>query len=240
MFYAIIISVILTMVFPISFDSSGFSISNPWYTTLASFVINRIQEDFLPPHVELMPISWYAPLQVYIYVSLILAVTMSSPVIAYELHKFVNPALYEHERRAFVPFVFSFTLLFILGFSLGYLLVMPTTVRLLLLSAEAFGLSARYEFAPFFSLVAGGLFVCGFVMTFPLYFVLLVRAGIVETQQFKKNRKYVYGAILIAISILDPDPTLITEMFLGIPLIFILEITVRVARRFEKSNSQAS
>ena len=234
-FYAVIISIIFVMVFPVGFDSDGFSISDPWYVTIASLVIDKIRIDFLPSGVELMPISWYAPLQVYIYVSLVLGVTVCSPVIAYELYKFVNPALYEHERKTIVPFVVSFTLLFAFGFFLGYVLVMPATVRLLLLSAENFGLSPRYEFAQFFSLVAGGLFVCGFVMTCPVYLLLLVKAGVLETERFKKNRKYIYGAILIAISILDPDPTLITELFLGIPVILVLEATIRVARRFEKS-----
>lgn len=236
MFYALIISLLFVMAFPVGFDSAAFSVSNPWYTTIASFVINKMREDLLPSGVELMAISWLAPLQVYIYVSLILGVTISSPVIAYELYRFINPALHEFERKIIVPFIVSFTGLFIFGFFLGYVLVMPATMRILLLSAEPLGLSPRYEFTQFFSLVGGGLLVCGFVMTFPIYLVLLVRAGVIETEQFKKNRKYIYGAILIMISVIDPDPTLITEMFLGIPLILILEVTIRVARRFEKSS----
>jgi len=238
-FYAIIISITIIMVFPVGFDSDGFSLQELWYTTFASLAIGKLREDFLPPGVELIPISWDAPLQVYVYVSLILSATASSPVIAYELHKFINPALYEQERKAIMPFVLSFTALFVFGFLLGYFLVMPATVRLLLMSAETLGLSPKYAFAQFFSLVAGGLLVCGFVMTCPVYLVLLVKSGLLDTEQFKKNRRYIYGAILIAISILDPDPTLITESFLGIPTILILEAALRVARRFEKSDHEA-
>jgi len=223
------------MVFPISFDLANFTSSNPWYPTIASLVIKRIEEDFLPPGVELMPISWFAPLEVYIYVSGILGVAMSSPVIAYQLYKFINPALHKHEKKALTPFILAFTGLFILGFFLGYVLVIPATIRLLLLAAEPFGLSPRYDFAQFFSLVAGGLFICGFVMTFPIYLVLAVRVGVLETEQFRRNRKYIYGAILIVIAILDPDPSLVTETFLGIPLIIVIEVAILVARRFEKS-----
>jgi len=235
-FYSLIVCTLIVMVFPVGFDLANFSSSNPWYPTIASLVIKRIEEDFLPPGVELIPISWFAPLEVYIYVSGILGVAMSSPVIAYELYKFINPALHDHERRAITPFLVAFTALFILGFFLGYVLIIPATIRLLLLSAEPFGLSLRYDFAQFFSLVAGSLFVCGFVMTFPIYLVLAVRAGILKTEQFRKNRKYIYGAILIAIAILDPDPSLVTETFLGIPLIIVVEVAIQVARRFEKSS----
>lgn len=232
-FYAVLISTLFVMAFPVGFDSDGFSLSDPWYKTVSSLVIDRIREDFLPSNVELMPISWHAPLQVYVYVSLILGVTFSLPVIIYELYRFINPALFERERKAVTPFAVSFTFLFLTGFFLGYVLVMPATLRLLLLSAESLGLSPRYEFSQFFSLVAGGLFVCGFVMTCPVFLVLLVRAGLIDTKQFAKNRRFIYGAILIAISLVDPDPTLITEMFLGLPVILALEAAVRVAARFE-------
>ena len=233
-FYAVIFSTLFVMIFPIGFHPDEFSISDPRYVTIASWIIERIRQDFLPSSVELIPIGWYAPLQVYLYVSLMLGVMLGLPVIVYNLYRFINPALYERERKAIVPFVVSFTALFAFGLLLGYILVMPATLRLLVLSAEPFGLSPMYEFAQFFSIVAGGLFVCGFVMTGPVYLVLLVKAGVIETEQFRKNRRYVYGAILIAISIVDPDPTLITELFLGIPAILVLEAAIRVAARFEK------
>ncbi len=240
MFYAVIASVLLVMIFPIDFDLGIFFGQNPQYTTIATFVINKIQEDFLPSNVELIPISYYAPVQVYMYVSLVLGVAVSSPVIAYELYRFVNPALYEYERRTFMSLVVLFVVLFVLGFSLGYILVMPATLRVLLFSAEALGLASQYGFEQFFSLAAGGLLISGFVMTFPIYIALLVRANVIETEQISKNRKYIYGAIIIAISILDPDPTLITEMFLGAPVILVLEATIRVLHRSEKSPESSS
>lgn len=232
-FYALLISVLFVMFFPVSLVNRGGSIYNPWYNTLATLTIERLKEDFLPEGVELIPISWFAPLQVYLYVSLILGAFLSSPIIAYELYKFITPALYEHERKSLMFFVAFFTLLFISGFLLGYLLVVPATVKLLLLSTMIFGLSPLYEFSQFYSLVAGGLFICGFVMTGPLYLIMLVKAGVIDAEKIKNNRKYLYGALMIAISILDPDPTLVTELFLGIPLIAVLEITIMIVSRFE-------
>jgi len=232
-FFAVIVATLFVMAFPIGFGPDGLSLSNPTYVTVASLLINRIQQDFLPVGVELMPISWYAPLEVYLYVSLILGVTLSLPVSIYELYKFISPALYKSERKSITPFAISFTALFAFGFALGYFLVMPATVRLLLLSAEASGLSPRYEFSQFFSLVAGGLFVCGFVMTFPVYLALSVRAGALETTQLKKNRRYMYGAVLVGIALIDPDPTLITELFLGVPVILVFEAAIRLASRYE-------
>jgi len=237
-FYALIFFTLFVMAFPISLNLENLFSENPWYPTIASLVIDKIRSDFVPADVELMPISWYAPLEVYVYVSLVLGAILSLPFIAYNVHEFINPAFHEHERKAVTPFIVSFTGLFLFGVFVGYVLVMPATVHVLLLTAQPFGLAPRYEFAQFFSLVAGGLFVCGFVMTFPVFLVLLVKVGLLETKQFKANRKYIYGGIMITISILDPDPTLVTETFLGIPTILALEIAIRVASRFEKTSAK--
>ena len=74
-------------------------------------------------------------------------------MIIYELYKFINPAVYEHERRIVLPFIVAFPVLFAFGFILGYVFVIPATIRVLLLLVEPFGLTPRYDFAQFFSLV---------------------------------------------------------------------------------------
>lgn len=235
MLLAVIISTIFVMMFPVSLDVSMLSTSNPWYQTIVSSVIKKLQDDFLPSDVELLPISWFAPLEVYVIVSVMLGVMISLPVIAYELYKFINPALYEHERKTLTAFVLSFVSLFAFGFILGYLFVVPMTVRALLLFARLLGLPTIYEFTEFFWLIVGSLLLCGLIFTFPIYLVLLVKAGILSTKTLANNRKYLYPAIIILISFIDPEPSLITETLLGIPIIILTEVSIRIARRFEKT-----
>lgn len=233
-FFSVIISTIVVMAFPISFDLATLFSPNPQYITITTFIIKKMQEDFLPPEVELMPVGWFAPIEVYFYVSIMLGVIISLPVIAYELYGFINPALHEHERKLLLRFVASFSALFILGFVMGYMFVIPLTMRTLLLFVEPLGLVPRYEVTSFFSLVVGGLFICGLIFTFPTFLVLLVKAGVLSTGYITRNRKYIYPGLIIAISILDPDPGLVTEIFIGIPIIILIEASIIIARRFEK------
>lgn len=235
MLLAVIISTIFVMMFPVSLDVSMISPSNPWYQTIASFVIRELQNNFLPSDVELLPISWFAPLEVYMIVSVMLGVIISLPVISYELYKFINPALYQHEGKTITAFILSFISLFTFGFILGYLFVVPMTVQALLLFARLLGLPTIYEFSEFFWLVVGSLLVCGSIFTFPIYLVLLVKARILSTKTLAKNRKYLYPGILIVIAFIDPEPSLITEVVLGIPIIILTEVSIRIARRFEKT-----
>lgn len=235
---ALVFSTISVMVFPISIDGRLISPSNPWYPTIASFVIQKMQEQFLPNDVTLLPLSWFAPLEVYVIVSVMLGGIISLPVIAYELYMFVNPALYDREKKTLAPFVLSFVFLFVFGFTIGYLFVVPTTVSALLIFARLLRLPAIYEFTEFFWLVVGSLLLCGLIFTFPVYLVFLVKVGILSTQIMANNRRYLYPAIIVLIAVLDPEPSLITETLIGLPTILLIEVSMRIARRYEKARQR--
>jgi len=237
--YAVVISTIAVMVVPISIDFSSLFGGNPWYQTISTFVINKLQTDFLPADIELLPISWFAPLEVYLYVSIMLGVLISSPVIMYELYKFINPALHQQERSLLYPFIIAFTGLFIFGFTLGYLVVVPATVRALVLFTKLLGLNPVYGFSDFFSIAMMTLLLCGFIFTFPIYVVLLVKVGIISTEQIKKNRKYIYVGTVVLIALIDPEPGLVTEATLFIPIVLLMEMSILIARRYEKQREQA-
>lgn len=230
--YSVIISTIIVTLMPVSLD---FSATNLFYSTVTSSVIRNLQERFLPTEAELLPLSFLAPLEVYVFVSIILGVIISLPVISYELYKFINPALYSHEKKAVLQFVVSFFGLFIFGFVLGYLYVVPATMRMLFMFSNLLNLPPKYDFAAFFSLIGFTLLLCGLIFTFPTYIVLLVKANILKTESLTKNRKYLYGVLLILIAIVDPEPGLVTEGLIFIPLVILTEISIIIAKRIEKA-----
>jgi len=230
--YSVIISTVLVMLLPVSID---FSTGNLFYATITSSLITHLQERFLPVEAELLPLSFLAPLEVYVFISLILGVIISLPVISYELYKFINPALYGREKKAALPFVASFASLFIFGFVLGYLYIIPSTIRMLFSFASLLNLPPKYDFSAFFSLVGFTLLLCGLIFTFPMYIILLVKAGILKTESITKNRKYLYGVLFILIAIVDPEPGLVTEGFLFIPLVILTEVSIIIAKRIEKA-----
>ena len=232
---SIIIFTVVAMVMPISIDFSSFSTDNPFYPTITSFVIRNLQDRFLPVEAELLPLSFLAPLEVYVFISLILGALISLPVIFYELFKFVSPALHVHERKVAFQFVGAFVGLFVFGFIMGYLFILPMTMRVLFLFSKLLDLPPKYDFTVFFSTVGFSLLLCGLIFTFPMYVILLVKAGILKITTVTKNRKYLYGGLIIIIAILDPEPGLITEGIVFIPLMILIEISILVAKRIERN-----
>ncbi|UCC58264.1 MAG: twin-arginine translocase subunit TatC [Candidatus Bathyarchaeum sp.] len=236
---AVVISTIIVMIVPVSLDFSNVSAVNPYYPTITSTVITNLQERFLPEGAELLPLSFLSPLEVYVFVALILGVMISTPVIAYELYKFINPALYKHERKAILQFITSFVGLFAFGIILGYLYIIPVSMRTISMFSDMLSLPPTYAFSEFYSLVGFALLTCGLILTLPAFLVILVKAGILKTKTLTGNRKFLYGFLIIAIALIDPDPGLVTEALIFLPLVILTEISILIAKRIEKNREES-
>jgi sec-independent protein translocase protein TatC len=69
--------------------------------------------------------SMLEPFTAYLKLSAIGGVFLSSPVILYQLWKFIAPGLYPKEKRMAIPFVVASTLLFVGGSAMAYSMVFP-------------------------------------------------------------------------------------------------------------------
>jgi sec-independent protein translocase protein TatC len=234
---ALIVASVAVLVVPVNF-AGIVDITSGNYATVATVVINRITSDLLPAGAELLPLDWFAPFTIYLYVSLFLGVVLSSPVILYELYRFVAPALYEGERNGARLFIVALTGLFAAGVVFGYLTVVPTTFRMLLGSTEMLGLAPRFEFASFFSIVLGGLGMSGLLFTFPVFFLTLVRAGVLNTGMITGSRKFIYLGAFALICVVTPDPTLVSDIMIFVPIVVLLEASVLLGRLIERGKTK--
>src|SRR5665647_1599912 len=75
------------------------------YKPLMSVLLVDIGNMFLPQGAQLFAGSMSDPITLYVYAALVFAIGITLPIFAYEAYKFVNPALYSHERKAIFPFV---------------------------------------------------------------------------------------------------------------------------------------
>jgi sec-independent protein translocase protein TatC len=226
-----IICTVIVMIVPASIE--GNFGSGLFYTTLASAIIRNLEARFLPVSARLIPVTFFAPVETYVFVSVVVGAILSSPIIFYEGYKFLSPALYENEKRNAFHFVIPFLALFILGLTLGYLVIIPMTVRTLTTLTELLGLEPTFQFSEFFSLVALTLFLSGLLTTSPVFLMLGMRLGIIKAETLAKNRRLLYTGIIVMIAVVDPDHGHVTEIFLGVPVIVITELIIRLGKRDE-------
>jgi Sec-independent protein translocase TatC len=149
------------------------------------------------PQVELITLSPTEPLFILIKISVVFGFILSSPLIFYQLWKFVEPALYPNEKRMVIPITLFSLILFILGASFAYFLVMPIALKFLI----GIGFS-QLQATPFLSVNLYISFllkmIIGFGIAFqlPIVLFLLQRVGLVTDAQLKSFQKILYSFVL--------------------------------------------
>lgn len=82
------------------------------------------------------PVMQYTAPQEYFFtlirISMVGGLTISFPIIAYQLWRFVAPGLYRNEKNAFLPFIIASPVLFLVGASFAHYIVVPLAMAFFL------------------------------------------------------------------------------------------------------------
>jgi len=217
-------------------DVRGYSDPLHQYNPLVSLMLQRMKHDFLPSTATLIAGGLVDTLFVYMYMSLLVGVVLASPVIAYELYAYVEPALYPNERKYIGRFICSFVGLFVLGLAMAYFLIIPITFRILVWFITSAGAVPFIQIKDFYNWVLTLLLASGIFYTIPVFIVLLVQFGIIPAKVLSgKGKILTYVALFMIIFIFGPDPTPITATIIMIPFSAIFEVAAFAARRIEKN-----
>lgn len=82
------------------------------------------------------PVMQYTAPQEYFFtlirISVVGGLTISFPIIAYQLWRFVAPGLYRNEKNAFLPFIIASPVLFLIGAAFAHYVVVPLAMAFFL------------------------------------------------------------------------------------------------------------
>ncbi|HEX7783611.1 MAG TPA: twin-arginine translocase subunit TatC [Sphingobium sp.] len=195
---------------------------------LFAFLVHPLKEAFGDGGGRLVYTKLYEAFFVQVKVAIFGAFCLSFPIIANQLWAFVAPGLYAKEKRALLPFIFATPILFAMGASLAYFVVMPTAFHFFLgFQGNSSGL--KVEALPstdaYLTLVMQFILAFGVSFLMPVLLMLLNRAGIVSRAQLIGLRRYMIVAAFILAAVLTP-PDVVSQLMLAIPLILLYEITI--------------
>ena len=208
-----------------------------------AFLVHPLKEAFGDGGGRLVYTKLYEAFFVQVKVAIFGAFCLSFPIIANQLWAFVAPGLYAKEKKALLPFIVMTPLLFLMGASLAYYVVMPTAFHFFLefqgnsggLQVEALPSTDAY-----LTLVMQFILAFGISFLMPVLLMLLNRAGFVTRAQLIGMRRYmIVGAFILAAVLTPPD--VVSQLMLAIPLLLLYEITIIAIwftdRRHAKSKS---
>ena len=211
-------------------------LQNPFqvYHPIITVILNGIRARLLGSQYLLLPATVTTPLELIVVGSAVFGFATSIPVLAYEMYKFVDPAIKANEKQSVYPFVAAFSILFLVGASFAFFVLLPFIFYFSIPFFQALGLPNVIFADQFYNLVFFVIVLSGFAFTIPVFFVLLVKLHVLGTKMLTKNRKYVWASTLVLTAIASPDGGPLADVALFVPIIILLEGAIWYAKRYEK------
>lgn len=195
---------------------------------LFAFLVHPLKEAFGDGGGRLVYTKLYEAFFVQVKVAIFGAFCLSFPIIANQLWAFVAPGLYAKEKKALLPFIIMTPVLFLMGASLAYYVVMPTAFHFFLQfqgNSGGLAVEALPSTDAYLTLVMQFILAFGISFLMPVLLMLLNRAGFVTRAQLIGMRRYMIVAAFILAAVLTP-PDVVSQLMLAIPLLLLYEITI--------------
>jgi sec-independent protein translocase protein TatC len=170
------------------------------------------------------------------------AAFISFPVVASQIYMFVAPGLYKRERQAFLPYLVATPVMFLLGASLVYYLVLPVAWEFFLSFQQPGGegtlaIQLEPKVNEYLSLTMQLIFAFGLGFQLPVILTLLGHAGITSADGLRKNRRYAVVIAFIVAAVLTP-PDVLSQTSLAVPVIILYEVSIWLVKAIEKRRTQ--
>ena len=255
----IVISLVIITVFsmsigikPIIIDLDGGSDNNnnnanklklyyPYPDPFGNFalqVTKYMQNTLLPSEVKLIQTAPGQAFFANVYVSLLIGIIGSMPIIVKEIYGFISPAIGKHTKKIGVLNVFAPTVsLFIIGIAFSYVLVIPFTLNFLYDYGEAIGVETFLNINEFISFVLQFFLGFGIAFELPVVMYAISLTGIVDSKFWKNNFRYAAIILVIFGALITPDGSGITMWFIALPMISIYLLGMLAIRRREKKKT---
>jgi sec-independent protein translocase protein TatC len=184
---------------------------------------------------------------VHFEVAIYAGVFLASPVIFYQIWKFIAPGLYDKEKRVAIPFAACSALMFIGGALFAYAFVLPAAFRFFLsYSTEnlgsiqsAFGnlqvtehpiaIKETLFLLPYLEFARKMLLAFGLIFELPLGIFFLSLVGIVTHRSLWKWNKYWIILSFALGGLLTPGPDIMSQLLMALPLIVLYNLSIIIA-----------
>jgi len=180
------------------------------------------------------------PFSIHMEISLFGGVILSLPFLLYFLGQFLLPALTPREKHFVAPVFAAGAVLFVIGVTICYALVLKVTLQFFFAYSEWLGWSATWTAKALIDFEVQMLLGFGVAFELPLVILVLNLLGLVTAEQLASKRRHAAFAIFIAACCIIPSTDLFSLSVLSVPMYLLYESCIWIARIVEKRKAASS
>jgi sec-independent protein translocase protein TatC len=204
------------------------SVSYFFADAIFAFVVAPLRQN-LPPGQNLIGTSVTEAFFVEIKVALAAGLLFSSPVIFYQIWRFIAPGLSGREKRWVLPFVFCATFFFVCGAFFCYRFVLPVAFKYFIEQYEGLGVSPAIRIGEYFTFFFRMVLAFSATFELPVFTFFLVRVGIWDYRFMLRSFRYALVVIFVVAAMLTPTPDVINQSLLAVPMLLLYVLSIGIA-----------
>lgn len=169
---------------------------------------------------------------------------VASPIIFYQLWKFIAPGLYKRERRISIAFALFSAVFFVCGALFCFDFALPQLYAYMLSYNSATVVSLPH-ITQYLDLTRDSMLAFGAIFELPLFIYFLAMVGMVTHRSLWKFSRYWIVLSFIIGAILTPGPDVVSQFLMATPMVLLYQISILFAwrvtiRRERKAAAEAA
>jgi len=208
----------------------GYFLTYRWFCTLGDLF--GLTSPFCDTsfNVGMINLELTAQLLLHLRVAFLLSLVLGCPYLLYEIWRFVRPAFYANERRAFSLAFLLGGALFYVGLTLCYLFIFPITLRFLVGYHVSEHVLNQLSLSSYMSTFLNMHLVFGLVFELPMVALILGKMGLISRAFFKRWRRHAIVLLVFLAALITPTGDPFTLALVSVPLYLLYELSALLVK----------
>lgn len=157
---------------------------------------------------------------------------LASPVVLWQLWRFITPGLHKREKKFAIPFILGSILLFVLGATVALL----TFEQALSFLVGVGGPNVDPLFSPgkYLSLITLMMVAFGIAFEFPILLLFLQLAGVVSSRKLRSWRRPALVIVVAVAALITPSQDPYSLFAMAAPMYLFYELAILIGRLLKK------